>query len=884
MQNTSTKNHINISVRRLAEIIHRSGGLAVPMYGGIDSLDGIKIHQKFSAYLNDFSVLKNKSEIKHPKNKYSRNDYIISSKEKSDEVSVEGYDYVCSELSLSGNYATSEFNLEINGRLDNLTIKNNQITLYEIKSFRGNSHYLPENGDPVHWAQLKIYANLLKNLKAEDYAKSIKENSPNLIKAIEQALKHDAINLKLIYIAVDHDEFVEKSRIITWDELSEFITETCQEYIFRMQNIFLWQDIRNQSIQSSGFPFATIREGQTEMMRQTLATIRDTAAILVQAPTGIGKTMATLYPALKALSAKYINRIFYATAMIATRDIALNSLQILRDSGFMIRSILLQAKEKICTQPDLFCEQTICPFAIDYYQRLPDAINDLLPLQEIKPHKITEIALKHQVCPHELSLDFADFCDVIIGDYNHIFDPQAKIQRFFEVQDKNNKTAILVDEAHNLPSRARMMYSAGIKGEDIIKIRNILKHPELRFSNQYGSLVNSLEIMINELQTFSEIFKTCKKPDQNNFFSEQLSKQWLIDQNFIGVRQLPDLFLNKIGKLIYQIRDFLDQQRVFEGRKLILDFWFDLLYFAKVADFYFNEAYITAFRPNKSGYADIYLLALDTTEHLTNCYLNKHPIIFFSATLSPINYYHALLNSKLREQPAEMLALASPFPHENRLITALTEYSVRFKDREQTMPLITKFIFDACQKHIGNYLIFVPSYQYLFQIKNIIGKVIKSINDVDLIFQTRNMTELQKREFLKKFEQFGTRSLLAFAVLGSHFNEGIDLQGEKLSGVFVIGTGMPQISPEREIMTQYYAEKFEGGRAYGYQYPGFNRVQQAVGRLIRSEQDIGLAVLIDDRYSNPEWQTIFPNDWFVKQFDEHQDLLLEIEIFWQNHY
>jgi DNA excision repair protein ERCC-2 len=200
------------------------------------------------------------------------------------------------------------------------------------------------------------------------------------------------------------------------------------------------------------------------------------------------------------------------------------------------------------------------------------------------------------------------------------------------------------------------------------------------------------------------------------------------------------------------------------------------------------------------------------------------------------------------------------------------------------MPLIAKFIFETCKKHIGNYLIFVPSYQYLFQIKKAIEKTIKSIYEIDLIFQNRNMTELQKRAFLKKFEQFGTRSLLAFAVLGSHFNEGIDLQGEKLSGVFVIGTGMPQISTEREIMTQYYAEKFEGGRAYGYQYPGFNRVQQAVGRLIRSERDVGFAILIDDRYSNPEWQTIFPDDWLVKQFDQHQELLSEIEIFWQDHY
>ena len=717
MQNTTIKNQITISAKRLAEIIHRKGGLAVPVYGGIDSLDGIKIHQKFSAYLNGSSFTDDGPEMRTVTDKPYNNQLITSFDKKSDDVFEKRFDFVCSELSLSGNYSTSDFNLKINGRLDNLTIKNRQIILYEIKSFRGNSIFLPENGDPVHWAQLKIYANLLKRIEEKDYPEVIKRNSPNLIKAIQQSLKCVAINLKLIYIAVDHDEIVEKSRLFTWDELSEFMEETCQDYIFRMRNIFLRQDIRNKSIQSSGFPFATIRDGQIEMMRHTLASIRDNSAILVQAPTGIGKTMATLYPALKALSAQYVNRIFYATAMISTRDIALNSLQILRNCGFIIRSILLQAKEKICTQPDLFCDQTICPFAVDYYQRLPDAINDLLSLEDIKPQNITEIALKHRICPHELSLDFADFCDVIIGDYNHIFDPQAKIQRFFEIQDKNNKTAILIDEAHNLPSRARSMFSAGIKGEDIINVLNILKRPELNFGIQYVTLINTLELMINELQNFSELFKNCKRPEINNFFSEQSNSQWLIDQSFIGVRQLPDLFLSKIGRLIYQIRNFLDQQRIFEGRKFILDFWFDLLYFVKVAEFYFNDAYITAFRPSKTGFIDIYLLALDTARHLTDCYLNKHPIIFFSATLSPINYYHALLNSNLREQPAEMLSLPSPFPHENRLIATLTEYSVRFKDREQTISLITNFILQACQKHIGNYLIFVPSYQYLFQLK-----------------------------------------------------------------------------------------------------------------------------------------------------------------------
>ncbi|HZJ68682.1 MAG TPA: helicase C-terminal domain-containing protein, partial [Candidatus Eisenbacteria bacterium] len=465
------------------------------------------------------------------------------------------------------------------------------------------------------------------------------------------------------------------------------------------------------------------------------------------------------------------------------------------------------------------------------------------------------------------------------GDYNHIFDPQAKLSGFFENPDE--QTAILVDEAHNLPSRATTMYSAGISGQKFIQVRKILKNPSLNFIHAYSQLINNLELTINEFNEFSKIFQLTSKPKSNNFFTEK-NNQWLIDQNFIGIKQKPDLLLKKINNLVFQIRDFLDEQRLFEGRRQLLDFWFDLLFFTRVADFYFDQAYITAFRIDKNGFLNSYLLALDASKYITESYLNKHPTIFFSATLSPIHYYHSLLNSESREQPAETLQLSSPFPSENRLLAALTKFSVKFKDRQETMPAIINFIYQACLKKTGNYLIFVPSYQYLFQLEKIVKKQ-PSDKDVDLMFQNRNMNQFQKDRFIQRFDSFGRKTLLAFAVLGSHFNEGIDLQGENLSGVFVIGTGLPQISPEREIMTQYYSEKYNAGRAYGYQYPGFNRVQQAVGRLIRSEKDIGFAILIDDRYLNPEWQEIFPNDWLVGIFEEDEDLLAEIEIFWQDH-
>ncbi|HZJ68784.1 MAG TPA: DEAD/DEAH box helicase, partial [Candidatus Eisenbacteria bacterium] len=425
MQAHTSNKDISISARRLAEIIHRDGGLATPTYAGIDSLEGIKIHQKFTQYLK-------------------KQNYIFN----------------CSELSLHSKYTSEKLNLKISGRLDNLSFSQDSIKLYEIKSFRGHSMFLPDKGDPLHWAQLKIYAYLLKKSDPQLIAKKLKTNDNRLFKKMMDSLKKDSIKLNLVYIAIDHHEIIIKEEIFSWQEINEFMQDTCEQYLIRMHNIISWQNLRNQAARESKFPFEHLRDGQAEMMRQTLATMRDKGVLLAQAPTGIGKTMAVLYPSLKALSTNYVQRIFYATAMIATRDIARQSLEILRENGFLIRSILLQAKEKICTQPDLFCDQSLCPFAVDYYQRLPDGIQALLPLQNISPEIIREVALKYQLCPHELSLDFSYFCDLIIGDYNHIFDPQAKLSGFFENPDE--QTAILVDEAHNLPSRATTMYSAGI--------------------------------------------------------------------------------------------------------------------------------------------------------------------------------------------------------------------------------------------------------------------------------------------------------------------------------------------------------------------------------------------------------------------------------------
>ncbi len=845
MTNSNSIIQFSVSARHLAETVHRSGGLAKASYGGVDSLEGIRAHQRFSTYLRQALPLAQ----------------------------------LVSEMPCSADTLQGKFAVKINGRLDNLSLQNEQLTLYEVKSFQGNKLYLPKDGEPVHWAQLYLYAYLLQNSNLEQISNAVKADDQNIALHIKKALEQDSIELILVYAAVDQEDFVYKKRMVSRQEITDFFTATIESYLVKMQSWISWKSIRNESIRQSTFPFPSLRPGQKNMMREVLAILRDRQSLLIQAPTGIGKTMSVLYPAVKALSVDSIQKIFYATAMVATRDIAVNSLEILRKNGMLVRSLVLAAKEKLCLQPDLFCDQTLCPFAVDYYQRLPDAIQELLQVQNITPEIITQTALKHQLCPHELSLDISDFCDVMIGDYNHVFDPQASIRRIFSSSEI--KCGILIDEAHNLPSRAREMFSARICLQDILNVKKIILFPAFNFQNKYMDLLESFEQLILNFSEIPLILKTQKKPKENSFFSPGEEK-WLIDQNFIGIRKKPNRLLHLLYRLVEHLRLFLDEQRMFEGRQQVLNLWFDFMFFIRIADFYFDQAYLTVFSLDSAEMTNVYLLALDAARHLTEIYEKKHPIIFFSATLSPMHYYHNLLNDHAQNTPSELLSLASPFDESNRLLASLIKFSVRYKDRQQSMPYILKFILHACRKKNGNYLIFVPSFQYLQQVKFLLKKY-KPAASEQIIFQDRQMNEYQKNLFLSHFEKFGQKTLLGFAVLGSHFNEGIDLQGEKLSGVFVIGTGLPQISPERELMTQYYAEHFDGGRAFGYQYPGFNRVQQAVGRLIRSEQDIGIAILIDDRYSNPEWNTIFPDDWHLKTYFQEEDLLSDIEIFWSEH-
>ena len=826
---------LEISVGRLAALVHRRGGLAFADLGGVEGIEGIQTHQK---------VIKNCTHSE----RFSA--YQLST-----------------EHSLTTSLERQGIKLLIRGRADLIASSSLNTIIIEIKSYRDAS-LLPKYGNPLHWAQVKLYGALLA-MQSDDL--------------------HSKKELKLIYADVDSDESTEFTEILSNVELIQFLEDTVAIYLSRINQIVHWQDRRNESILLAKFPYSFLRPGQTEMMRESLACLRDTSVLFVEAPTGIGKTMAVLYSALKALASSYVKRIFYATAMTSTRQAAVVALRDLREANCLVRSLVLSPKEKICLQPDLYCDQTLCPYAIDYYERLPEAFPELLAMEELDGEGICIIAEKYQLCPFELSLDYAYYCDVIIGDYNHVFDPRISLQRFFD-EETEAPIALLIDEAHNLASRSRMMYSAEFSSDDI-KLLLKLWHPSpdypKSFEGRYQNLYQQILDIRSSVLEIDQLFKrqSLKAPQgvenwENPLSENSRPEDWILLDRFIGLRGKAEKLINKIGKFIFLMQQFLKEERSFPKRQEFLQAFFNLLYFHRVAERYFASNYFTAIRRERKRLA-LYQVCLDASKFLTEFYFDKHPIIFFSATLSPNSYYTNILDSERQNEPPSFLSLPSPFPKENRLVLIDNELSLKFSERKAGLARVLKTIYAACAQKTGNYLVFCPSFSYLNELKKYI-QFYERPNNLRFVCQEAGMNERQKAYFLSRFEEYGEESLIGLAVLGSLFNEGIDLKGERLSGVIVIGVGLPGISPERELMSQFYSESIGNGFLYAYVFPGFNRVQQAIGRLIRSEEDKGFVLLIDKRWESQPYSQLIPPEWQAKFVSSPQEVAEYCKEFWHN--
>ncbi|HHU07612.1 MAG TPA: ATP-dependent DNA helicase [Clostridiaceae bacterium] len=877
-----------LSVRQLVAGARQSGSLTNPSYGSVKGVEGIRAHQKFIKHLGEQL---NGTEL-FP-------EYTLNT----------SYDKKI------GSY---QYRLDISGRCDVWYRDDDGLCLIEIKSYRGEEKEDNSYENPLHWSQAEIYAYILlarlsvPTCSAEDEHSSQlvsinteparadqgqneattqtnrnnkqtqsapDKHSGESIAALPQA--YDSIRVCLAYVAVDSKDYRIVERVMDRKALQKSFSDLCDSWLKHTVGLIDYRRTRNEVNALAEFPYQNLREGQRFFMRQVIAAIRDCGTLFAQASTGSGKTMATIYPALKAQSAGLGNAIFYLTNMSSTKQIAEQAVADLQESGFLVRSLTLTAKEKLCLEPDIYCEQRLCQYALDYYERLPAALQELAQQKRADQETILRLAGKHRICPFELQLDYSEWCDIVIGDYNYLFDPRVSLIRFFHA-DNREKHILLIDEAHNLPARSRQMYSGFLELDDLRKAERLLASPEIVDLAPTVYVLNRLRTIGDSLNSLFPLLGAGESEfTAGDLLGTPVSERDLLRApHFIGTRIVLDRFLANIGSLIFSLGQFLDIFLEWEHRNELMKLWFELSFYQRVAECFYDKNYITMVRQTSEDNLIIGLLCLDAAINITEKYYQRYPTIFFSATLNPIDYYQRLLYAKNQEEPADHMLLPSPFAPENRLVLAVDTYSVRYKDRGETIRPILDLILQAVTLHRGNYLVFCPSFAYIRQVITTL-KQLEVPQDWQIMIQKPNLNEPEKQKWLDRFRTTASKPLLAFACMGSVFSEGIDLTGEQLIGVFVIGTGMPSPSPERELMRQYYEQEFGSGFHFAYTFPGFNRVMQAAGRLIRAESDHGIIVLLDDRYSREDYQALLPEDWLTIHTHEDEETLNYIEEFWE---
>lgn len=797
----------DISVRALAEHVHRSGGLSSLSFSGISGAEGTRLHKRI---FNDL------------KDQYSP-------------LLVE------TEVSLDGSYEAEDFILSVRGRADCVLHRQNgaleEITVTEIKSCAGVFENIKDVLQPEHWAQVMIYAHMY-------------------LSSNEQA---ERVFVSLRYVSIETLSYVEELQCADRKSAREFFESTCISYLKFAKDIVRYQQARDVSIREMVFPYSVLRAGQKDFMQEVITTISQRGILFTEAPTGIGKTISALYPAIKCLAHDKCDKIFYLTAKTSTRVVAQKALADMADRGLILRTITLQAKESMCPFPNLYCDTRQCPYAEQYYKKLPAAIAELMPGYHLTPEDVIQAAHKYKVCPHELSLDVSLLCDVIIGDYNHALNPRVKLERYFNQPELHH--ALLFDEAHNLVDRSRDMFTAALNQSQVLACKQAVLGMDAKVDAYLADLYMYFQLIKNSIAAGEPALPKVEPGIEE--------KSVMSAEQFRACRCVPKTLYKLLWKFCYFVRPVLDALPAGDIRKATLDFFFASRFFLTVLEMYFDDAYILSAEAvpaqlqQLGGEKDltITLQCLDASGKIHQILSDHHTAVFFSATLSPITYYTTMLIGDKNASEASVMRLSSPFPPENLSVEILNTIQTTYKERMFTAEKAARVILSETYGKLGNFLVFLPSFAYLKVIADILVRETSGDPLTDVLIQKPSMRAKEKEEFLNRFEAFGERRLLAFAVLGGHFGEGIDLVGDRLSGVIIIGVGLPLVCPQREIMRQYFQEKFGDGFGFAYRFPGWEKVLQAAGRVIRDEEDTGFVLLMDERYKKPEYVSLFPEHW-----------------------
>ncbi|AFK86392.1 MULTISPECIES: ATP-dependent DNA helicase [Thermoanaerobacterium] len=776
------KEKIKISVRDMVEFILRCGDLNDEFLGSsnLRALEGTKIHKK-----------------------------IQSSK---------GENYK-KEVTLRYEREFDEFIIVVEGRADGIIVDDGNVTIDEIKTTSANIDEIDEAYNPLHLAQAKCYA----------YIYSI-QNSLNMI------------DIQLTYYQVDDGDMKFLRYTYSLDELKIFFDDLIEKYYYWASMLYNWIRERNSSIDKMDFPYKDFRKGQKKLMVAVYKAIENGKNLFAEAPTGIGKTISTIFPSLKAMKKGLTSKIFYLTAKTIARTVAEETFNTLRTKGLKAKTLVLTAKEKICFNEKTECRPEACMFAKGHFDRINDALVDIfLNEDNFNRSKIEEYAKKHMVCPFEFSLDLSLWSDVIICDYNYVFDPNVGLKRFF--QEKTDFT-LLVDEAHNLVDRSREMFSAELFKKDFLSLKKEIKGKSIKLEKSL-SKINSIFLKLKKRCGEKGYFVTDEIFSDLNGYLKQ----------FIGEAEL-----------------FLSNERKPFAGEAVTDLYFEVIRYLKVSDMY-NESY-TTYVEKKADDLKVKLFCLDPSKLLNETLEKVRSTVFFSATLIPMAYYMSLLGGNRQDYG---LRLDSPFDIKNRMILIANDVSTKYKDREKTSEEIVEYIHTVVSKKKGNYIVYFPSYEYL----NMVYDIYKERGIGYLLKQESAMMENEKDDFLRMFED-GRNGVLAFCVLGGAFSEGIDLAKDRLIGVIIIGVGIPQICLERDIIREHFERKYGQGYEYAYLYPGFNKVMQSAGRVIRTEEDKGIILLIDERFLHKNYIKIFPKEWFPYTKVNKSNLGFHLDSFWGN--
>ncbi len=712
------------------------------------------------------------------------------------------------EVEIAYRVEGAEPPVEVQGRMDGLVADADPVIIEEIKTTTLSLELVDEQFNPLHWAQAECYAYMYV-----------------------QGRQLDGVTVHLTYYHLGNDDQSsprEKTfaRHFTLGELETFFRDLITAYLDWMRKVRTWQAQRDRSIQQLVFPFEAYRPGQREMAVAVYKAIRDHDRLYVQSPTGVGKTIAALFPAVKALGEGLAARVFYLTAKTSGRLAAEQALEHLRQAGLQFKSVTLTAKEKICFCPPVNCDPEVCVFARDYFGKLKMALQELDLRQAFTRPVIEEIALQYQLCPFEFSLDLALWADSVICDYNYAFDPRVYLRRFFDFSTE--PYIFLVDEAHNLPERARAMYSAELDKKTVLELQRTLK-PHLPELAKKLSAINKILLAFR---------KTCQAQDKPA----------------LAAYVLPEELLKAVREFTQAAEDWLALNQALAFRPELLAFYFACLNYLRTAE-YFDVFYVSYFERQGQGDLKAKLFCLDPAPLLAPRLERSQATIFFSATLLPLDYFMKLLTGAA-DHPRRIFQ--SPFPTENASLLIHDGVATKYAQRADSYAAIAAAIETTCRAHAGNYLVFFPSYGYL---RAVLEQLTERMPETQLVVQDRGMTEAEREAFLARFSAGNQETLVGLAVMGGIFGEGIDLVGERLIGAVVVGVGVPQVCLERDLIKEYFDRQNGSGFAYAYQYPGFNRVLQATGRVIRTETDRGIIVLIDERFTQARYRHLFPAHW-----------------------